>query len=131
MANATEIRNQMSQSNFLKGADIGAGKEVQVLISQVEQGEQKQKDGKVTPQLMLHFQGKDKKLGLNVGNLDTMIALFGSETDTWVGKKVNLFTVPTQTPGGQPALGIRIKSSEVQIEVGPNEETIDMSNVPY
>jgi hypothetical protein len=112
---ATEVRNQMSQSSFLKGADLGSNVELKVKISQVEKGSQKQ-NGKEIPQLMLHFEGKEKKLGLNMSNLDSIIAMFGANTDDWVGKTVILFTLPVQNPQGQMTIGIRIKGETIQTE---------------
>lgn len=112
---AISIKDQMSNSKFLKGTDIGAGKETKVTISDIEQGEQ-DRDGKKIPQLMLHFKDKEKKLGLNVGNLETMISMYGSETDGWMGKEIILFTVPVSTPQGQPTLGIRIRGAEAPVE---------------
>lgn len=106
---AQPIRNKMSKSNFLKGTDIGSNREVPVTVSKVELSENKGRDGSATPQFVLHFEGKEKKLGLNVGNTDTMIMTFGPETDEWVGKEITLFTVQTQNAQGQPTLGIRIK----------------------
>lgn len=117
MANASEVRSKMSQSPFLKGSDLGINKKVKVVISQVEEGVQK--DNESIPQLMLHFEGREKKFSLNVGNLDAMISLYGEQTDDWVGKEINLRTVSANKPNGEPTIGIRIEGNVEEIQDAP------------
>lgn len=104
---ATEVLNQMSTSRFLKGKDI-EGKRVNVVIDSVELQEQ-DRDGKKTPQFVLHLRNSDKLLGLNVGNTEVVIENLGSETNNWVDKQLTLYTEKTQTPDGNPTVGIRVE----------------------
>jgi len=129
---ANVILNEMSSSNFLKGKDIGEGKQMKVIISAVKLAEQ-ERDGKRVKQFVLSFNGSEKVLGLNVGNTEVVIKNLGSETDSWVGKELILYTEKTQMPSGEPALGVRIrpeyKDEDIQ-ELAGNEEQVDVENLP-
>jgi hypothetical protein len=60
---------------------------------------------RITHQLKLH--GWRLPLRLNNTKVDTLIAIFGSETDQWIGRKVVLCAMPV-TAFGQTKLGITI-----------------------
>lgn len=135
---ANQILNEMSSSNFLKGKDIGEGKQLKVMINRVELNEQ-ERDGKKSKQFVLGFNGSDKVLGLNVGNTEIVIANLGGETDNWVGKELILYVEKTQTPDGQPALGVRVRKeysdADVQTlsdapESPVNDEEVDLDSIP-
>jgi hypothetical protein len=50
----------------------------------------------------------EEALGLNVTNVKSLIALFGRETNNWVGKKVTLFPSQQQSDSG---FAIRVRGS--------------------
>jgi len=107
---ANKIVEKMSVSDWLKGSDI-AGQEVPVTVESVEEKTQT-RDGVEIPQLVLHFVEEVKQVGLNMGNANIMIGLFGGDTDDWVGKSITLYTVMANKPGGGGQVpGIRVKSS--------------------
>jgi len=111
MADVKEILKQQSTSPFLKGTDI-EGVEVLVTVSKVELGKQ-ERSGKEVPQLILHFEGKEKKLGLNSTNTKIMAKYFGYDDEEWVGKQIVLYTIETNNPTtGELGPGIRIKVNQ-------------------
>lgn len=133
---ANQIINEMSTSPFLKGSDIGEGKQLKVIISKVELKEQ-ERDGKKTKQLVLSFNGSEKILGLNLGNTKIIMTNLGGETDNWIGKELILYTEKTQTPDGTPALGVRVrpeyKDEDIQTltdEATPGDEQVDIGDIP-
>ena len=80
--------NEMFPSKYLKAADIGESKPIvtieKVIKEEVGQGDQKD----VRP--VIYFSGKEKGVVCNKTNWNTLINLFGYETDDWTGKKVRL-----------------------------------------
>ena|SRR3990167_738766 len=86
-----------STSQFLKAADL-QGKTVRLTISAVGVHEfSDDKDGK-KKQLVLSFQGKEKKLGLNVTNATSIAKILGDDTDGWIGGHIKIY--PTTTDFG-------------------------------
>ena len=72
-------------SKYIKAADL-KGREHTVVISEcaIEKLGDDQK-------LVLYFQGKEKGLVTNRTNADRIAYLYGSNTDSWVGKEIILF----------------------------------------
>ena len=95
-----------STSNFLRADDL-RGSTVRLSISEVgthifDEGGPKQKT-----QIVLSFQGKEKKLGLNITNARMISAQLGDDTDNWVGKEIKIY--PTKTDfGGEMVDCIRV-----------------------
>jgi len=86
-----------STSQFLKAADL-QGKTVRLTIGAVGVHEfNDDKDGK-KKQLVLSFQGKEKKLGLNVTNATSIAKILGDNTDDWIGGEIKIY--PTTTDFG-------------------------------
>ena len=79
-----------------------------------------QPDEKV--QVVLSFDGKDKKLGLNVTNAKALAAQLGPETDDWTGKEIKLFPTITDFDGKEVAC-IRI------VQEAPPEASSD--DIPF
>ena len=75
-------------SDYLKASDLN-GKEVKVKIGKVELVEMGQGNEKKS-KLLIHFNGKQKGLVVNVTNCNTIEKLYGDETDNWVGKEIIL-----------------------------------------
>jgi hypothetical protein len=100
----------VSNSDWLKAADLSGptdvtivGVEMHTFDSKDEHGNVKKKD-----QLVLLFDGWDKKLGLNATNATTIAAQLGDDTDYWVNHTITLYVDPrVKTPTGYTA-GIRI-----------------------
>ena len=129
---ANQILNEMSTSPFLKGKDIGEGKQLKVTISKVELKEQ-ERDGKTTKQLVLSCNGSKKILGLNLGNTKIAITNLGGETANWIGKELILYTEQTKDLSGNPTLGVRIRpeySDEDIQTLTDSDEQVDMESIP-
>ncbi len=74
-------------------------------------------------QLVLHFRGATKKLGLNTTNAHAIGEMYGPESDDWVGKTITLY--PTKDRLGAKIVDcIRIRNhamtseSRVKLSVG-------------
>lgn len=105
-----------SDSKFLRAADL-KGSRVVVEIARfeiAEVGDEKKS------QIVLHFVGKEKVLGLNITNSKRIVALSGSKyPDDWIGGKIKIF--PTKTEfGGREVDCIRV--SEEFFEAPPNKQ---------
>lgn len=63
------------------------------------------------PKPVMYFEGHDRALVLNATNIDTLVALFGTdESDLWLGRSIQLFTTMTTFQGKQ-TLGIRVRGA--------------------
>ena len=95
-----------SSSNFLRAVDL-KGQTIPLTISEIgthvfNEGRPDQKT-----QIVLSFNGKDKRLGLNATNARTIASLLGDDTDQWIGKQIKIY--PTKTEfGGEMVDCIRI-----------------------
>lgn len=100
MANANDI---IGGGEFLKAADL-QGKRHVVVISEWDV-----QDSFGSKQIVLSFEGKTKKLGLNKTNTRMIIELLGtSETDDWIGKAITLRPDKTQNKEGAIVDCIRV-----------------------
>jgi hypothetical protein len=91
----------------LKAEDLGRGWSARARIAEVR-AEQIGDDRKT----VLYFDAQEKGLVLNATNIDTLVALFGTdESEFWIGKTVELFTTNT-TYQGKQTLGIRVRAPE-------------------
>ena len=88
--------DQSFPSKYLKAADL-QGRNIAVKISGVQM-EDVGSDDKPERKPVVYFQGAKKGLVLNKTNALTISEVIGSETDNWVGVKVQLFAtrVPFQ-----------------------------------
>ena len=58
----------------------------------------------------LHFTGGFlKPMVLNKTNINILRALYGDNSDGWVGKQINVFNDPTISYGGQITGGVRLR----------------------
>jgi hypothetical protein len=77
-------------SKYIKAADIPSGKFVKLRIDRAESenvgGDQNPEDKPV-----LYFIGKDKGMVLNRTNANTIIDVYGDDTDTWHGRYVEVY----------------------------------------
>ena len=90
-------------SEYLKAADL-QGRTVTVIMERVEVREVG--DG---PKPVLYFEGKEKGLVLNKTNSNTVAAIYGDETDDWMGQPLTLFEAQVDYQGRQvPAVRVRV-----------------------
>ena len=102
-------------SDFLKAADL-KGKGVKLVISKVDMQEFDEK-GDSGPykakKLILSFEGTEKQMVCNKTNGRSLGAVFGDETDTWIGKEIKLFTAQVDYQGTQvPAIRVQVEMAE-------------------
>ena len=95
-------------SDYLKAADIGDATPTVIIVSAeletVGQG------AKAEQKLVLGFKGKEKRLVLNKTNSNTIAALYGDETDDWLGKPITLVTREIEYDGKvAPAIRVSAK----------------------
>lgn len=78
-------------SNYVSVADLDGHGDVHVTIKQVTTQEVKNRDGKKEVCPVLEFQNSKKGLILNRTCADVIAALYGTDTDRWVGKRITLY----------------------------------------
>lgn len=91
-------------SEYLRASDL-MGREVNATIKNVvleEVGREREE------RPVLYFRGKEKGLVLNKTNANTIAALFGDDTDDWVGGEVTLFEAQVEYQGKMTP-SIRVK----------------------
>lgn len=107
-------------SKFLKASDLGTHQPIvkvsSVKVESLGQGED-QEDKPV-----IYFEGKEKGLVCNKTNWNTMIELFGGETDDWVGHKVKILATEVAFKG-KMTMAIRISPFNVDKQSSPAPKT--------
>jgi hypothetical protein len=95
--------------DYLFAFDLN-GKDVTLTIDRVVGGEIVGPGGKKSKKPLCYFrEGREKKpLGLNSTNCKAIAALYGNDTDGWVGKRITLFPTTTQM-GGETVDCIRVR----------------------
>lgn len=99
-------------SKWLKASDLNE-EDLTLTIDAVEMEEFKEDSGgpkkKVILKFRESFEGKDKGMILNVTNRNTLVKLYGDDTDDWEGKKITLYATEVAFDG-KMVESIRIKS---------------------
>ena len=95
-----------SKSNFLKAADLPAGKQVKVTMESFEIV-QMDDNGVSKDKVNVHFVGKEKTLMLNKTNSGAISHVYGGDTDGWVGKEIIMYSTQVDF-GGQMVPAIRV-----------------------
>lgn len=119
---------QAFPSDYLSAKDIQETGPKKVTISSVT-SEQIRGDAGMEDKWVLGFDGARKRLILNVTNNNTLIDAFGYESNDWLGKVVNLFTVDVQF-GGKMVLGLRIKT-ELTKPTTQDHEPVTEESIPF
>ena len=90
-------------SKYLRTTDL-AGKPCVLTITGCDM--QTYGDGTTAP--VIGFRGTEKMLGLNKTNAGTIAALYGDETEDWVGKPIEVFPTETDYQGKRmPCIRVR------------------------
>lgn len=112
----------MLVGQFLKAAEFGVGTmpaqptlEISdVTLDKLESIAMNDADGggagKLKTKGIVHFRGVDRGWVLNRTNAECLAAIFGTETNDWVGKFVTLYAASVKV-GPKMDLGIRVKGS--------------------
>lgn len=95
----------MFPSEYLKAVDLGSHQPIVTIdsfkVETLGQGENQEKKP------VISFQGKEKTLVCNKTNWNTLIDLYGSETNDWIGKRIKLLALPVEFKG-KMSMAIRI-----------------------
>lgn len=98
------------------------GKDVTVTIDRVVAGELTGQGGRKSKKPLCYFRESKsgKPLALNATNCKTIAAMYGNDTDGWVGKRVTLYPTTTQM-GGETMECIRVRP-QVPKQAGQTEQ---------
>ncbi len=97
----------MMERDYLFAFDL-QGRDVAVTIEKVTAGQLVGEGGRKTKKPVCYFKGKSKPLALNSTNCKTIAALYGNDTEGWLGKRVTLYPTVTQF-GGVDVECIRVR----------------------
>ena len=95
--------DDMYPSSWLRAADFPAARTLTITAITQEQVSPNE-----PPKNTVRFAGESKALVLNKTNATVMYGAWGGDTDTWIGKQIELFSMPVQGPNG-PTTGIRCR----------------------
>ncbi len=87
----------LTERDYIFAFDL-QGKDVVVTITKVIGGTLVGEGGRKTKKPVAYFEGKEKGLALNSTNCKLIAAMYGNDTDGWIGKKITLY--PTTTSFG-------------------------------
>jgi hypothetical protein len=96
-------------SKYLKAVEF-KGRDATLTVTSVSLEKLAAEDGSVKEKGIVTFKETKKALVLNRTNAQCLIALWGYETDQWVGKRVTLFPATVQAFGAEE-LAIRVRGS--------------------
>jgi hypothetical protein len=103
--------SQLYPGRFVKAGDL-KGRDVTMQISDVAMEELEGDDGK-RAKAIISFAGAKKQLVLNRTNGLCLRAMFGRETDAWLGRRVTLYPAPNpdSARGFGDEICIRVRGS--------------------
>jgi len=84
-----------SESDYIKAADLQAGKKYLLTISEISETEFEQ-DGKKHRKLTLSFSQAEKKLPLNKTNALVIAGVLGNDAELWKGKGIYIYATKVQ-----------------------------------
>lgn len=100
---------EMTDREYLFAFDL-KGKDCTVTIDRIVAGTLVGTGGKKTRKPLAFFKegSSGKPLGLNATNCKAIAALYGNETDNWVGKRITIYPTTTNF-GGETVECIRVR----------------------
>lgn len=107
----------MMDSDWLRYHDL-QGREPTVTIVRVVGGTITGNGGKKNKKPVLYFAGKDKPLAINATIGKTIEAMYGPNTEEWIGKRITLYTSTTEM-GGETVSCIRVRPRAPAAEQRP------------
>jgi hypothetical protein len=88
----------MFDSQYLGAWDL-VGRDVTVTIREVEAGKLTAPGGRTSKKPVIYFQGKEKGLALNKTNAKIVAAMYGTDTEHWVGQQITIYPTKTEMQG--------------------------------
>ncbi len=103
----------LNPSDYLKAAEFGQNFDREPTFTILSAGMEELVDtnGKKKTKGVIRFKETSKGLVSNVVNVNCLIAMFGSETDGWKGKRITLYEDPNVESFGEIVSGIRVRGS--------------------
>ena len=112
--------NEQFPSKYLKASDL-QGRAHTMNIKHIGQ-----EDLNGELKLIIYFEGANKGMVLNKTNAYTISALYGPETDNWIGQPIEVFQAMVNFQGQQtPAL--RVKAPAVMPQAAPQQNTYNQA----
>lgn len=103
--------DELFPGRFLKSGEF-KGRDVTLAIKGIRTEKLPQQNGADRVRGIIAFEGTDKELVLNRTNGEALKALFGRDTDKWVGKRVTFWPAPyTDSFTGEVGTAIRVRGS--------------------
>ena len=100
--------NQLYGSRFLSAADVG-NRKIRTKIEKVRKEHLRNGDGTKRVRFVLHLDGIDKPMVLNVTNVNALIEKLGRNPATWIGTPVGIYVDANVTYGGKRVAGLRLR----------------------
>lgn len=97
------------KGEYIAAVELGA-KQPTMTISGIKLCKLEQEDGRQKDKGIISFREIDRGWVLNRTNAQCLAAMFGNETDNWIGKRVTLYSTPVRV-GPKTEPGIRVKGS--------------------
>lgn len=110
--------NDFKTSKFLKKDDVGIG--VLVTIRSITKENVAAEGADPEMKICIHFNELEKPLVCNSTNAQLIAQITGEEDDieqTWIGKKIVLYTDPNVSFGGKLIGGIRVRAPKGQAKI--------------
>src|SRR3954463_14390020 len=98
----------LTPSKYIKAATF-QGRDRNVTITAVTLQQLEREDGTKETKGLISVAETPKQWILNVTNVKCLIAMFGRETDKWIGKKVTLYPAPNEM--SESGVAIRVRGS--------------------
>ena len=102
--------DQLFPSRFIKAGELG-GKPVTLTITAVDMDELEKEDGTAKATPVVSFAETKRQWVLIKTNAQCLLAMWGPETDDWIGKRVTLYPERDASGLSDSGLCIRIKGS--------------------
>lgn len=121
--------SEMYPSKFLKATDLGGKSHiVKILTVKIEslgQGEEEEQKP------VVYFERRDKGLVCNKTNWNTIIELYGDETESWIGKSIKILPMEVAFKG-RMTMAIRVSPQAISVAAGtaPGETATTPANDP-
>jgi len=127
--------DQLFAGRFLKAGEFN-GKPVTLTIARVYLEDMEQDDGTEKHQAVVAFKETKRELALNKTNAQMIVAMFGAESDDWIGHKMTLHAERDTSGKSDSGLCIRVLGSpeltstiSMQVKL-PRRKAINRKLVP-
>lgn len=106
-------------SPWLTAEDLPDGKDTVVeIVDVLLRKDVTFQGGRVKPAVgTLKFKGLNRELGLNTINRNSVVKMYGNNTEAWIGKRIALYVDPNVSMSGKIVRGLRIRPTAPAAEV--------------